>query len=47
MPKHDHRNCPPCGLMRHPARAQEAALVRRLLVRQAPADRNQQQGGTA
>jgi hypothetical protein len=47
MPKHDHLNCPGCGLMRHPAQAQNAAMVRRLLVRQAPADRNQQRGGQA
>ncbi|WP_328427816.1 hypothetical protein [Streptomyces sp. NBC_00443] len=44
MAKHDHRNCPPCGLMRHPANAKDAALVRRLLVRQAPADRRTQGG---
>ncbi len=47
MAKHDHHNCRSCGLMRHPARAKEAALVRRLLIRQAPADRNQRQGGQA
>jgi hypothetical protein len=47
MAKHDHRNCQMCGLQRHPARAKDAAVVRRLLVRQAPADRREQQGDQA
>ncbi|MGX1513941.1 hypothetical protein RKD44_005229 [Streptomyces collinus] len=44
MPQHDHKACRLCSLQRHPARAQEAAVVRRLLVRQAPADRRAQGG---
>lgn len=44
MAKHDHRTCPLCSLQRHPARAPGAAVVRRLLVRQAPADRRAQGG---
>ncbi|MGA5202710.1 hypothetical protein [Streptomyces variegatus] len=44
MAMHDHKNCRLCGLQRHPARAKGAAVVRRLLVRQAPADRRTQGG---
>lgn len=44
MAKHDHRACHLCSLQRHPARAKDAAVVRRLLVRQAPAGRRAQGG---
>lgn len=44
MAQHNAKTCRLCSLQRHPARAQEAAQVRRILPRQASTSRRSQGG---